>query len=221
MCLTAILGVAGAAMQAGSASAAAKAQTDAANNQLELQKQIYDEQKESLSPYVESGKIGQEAYLSELGLGDRPEGYEGIQESDAFKYNLTMGRDATEAGAAGRGGLYSGSTLSALERFRQGLASNEVNTQLNRLAALGQGGANAAAMQSQAGTNYAQMGSTSLANMGNAQAAGAIGVGNAFSGGVNNLMGAYGYQNNLDTPRGGMATLADVLRLRPNSFGGG
>lgn len=198
MCLTAIMGLAGTVMQAGAASSAARAQEEAANRQLDLQRDIYEEQEERFTPYEETGRRGLAAYEYELGLGDRPEGYEGIPESAAFQTQLGMGRDAIEAGAAGRGGVFSGSTATALERYRTGLASQEVGTYLNRLAALGGQGQAAAGMQGQAGQNYATGASTALANIGDARASGAIGVGNAFAGGLNNMMGIYGYGTNLD-----------------------
>ena len=198
MCFTAIAALAGTAIQAGAASSAARSQERAGREQLDLQREVYADQQARFAPYEEAGRTGLEAYQYELGLGDAPEGYEGIQESPGFQSQLTMGRDSIEAGAAGRGGLYSGASMTSLEKYRTGLASQEVGTYLNRLAALGSQGQSAAGMTGQAGQNYSTGSSNALANIGNAQAAGAIGVGNAWAGGLNNMAGVFGYGQNLD-----------------------
>ncbi len=198
MCVSAIATLAGTAIQAGAASSAARSQARAGREQLDLQREVYEDQQSRFEPYEAAGRRGLEAYSYELGLGDAPEGYEGIQESPGFQTQLDMGRESVEAGAAGRGGLYSGATVTSLERYRTGLASQEVGNYLNRLASLGAQGQGAAGMQGQAGQNYATGASNALANIGNARAAGAMGVGNALSGGLNNMMGIYGYGQNVD-----------------------
>lgn len=201
MCFTALAGLAGTVISAGASRSAANSQAAAGERQLEFQRGIYDDTREMMDPYVEAGGRGQDAYMYELGLGDRPEGYEGIPEGPAFKAQLEMGRDTIESGAAGRGNLFSGATATGLERYRSALSSQEVNNYLNRLGALGSQGQSAAAMQGASGQNFAQMGSTSIANIGNAQAAGAMGMGNALTTGLNNMAGAYGYGQGLDSFR--------------------
>lgn len=193
MCFSAIAGIATAVAGAFGVNKAAKAGKKASRKQLALQTRIYDEQTANFQPFLEAGEQGIEAYKFELGLGERPEGYEGFQASESFDNILEAGRDTIESGAASGGKLFSGASGTALEKIRMGLASNEVNNYLNRLGSLGQQGQAAAGNQAAAGTNYAQMGSTSLANFGNAQAAGAIGVGNAITSGLNAGIGAYGF----------------------------
>ena len=210
--IAAIAGIGGALIQGGAAKKAASTQAEAGQKQLNLQRNIYKQQKKAFAPFVGAGKTGLDAYQFELGLGERPEGYGGFQESEAFGNMLTAGRDTIEAGASQRGGLFSGSTGTALEKFRMGLASNEVNTYLNRLGALGQQGQAAAGMQAGAGTNFAQMGSQALGGIGDAQAAGHIGVGNAIMGGIDVGSGMYGMLSGLDTSSGNTGTMSDLFQ---------
>ena len=64
--------VASAAIGAIGASKAAKAQTKAANSQIELQQGIYEDQKALFDPFRTSGLNALGAYNSELGLGPAP-----------------------------------------------------------------------------------------------------------------------------------------------------
>jgi len=193
MCFSAILGVGSALLGASSSNKAAKAQESAARSQLELAQKQYDQSREDAAPYRDAGKSALDAYQYNIGLGDKPEGYEGLQETPNYLYQLGAGRDTIESGAAGRGGLYSGATLGSLERFRQGLTSSEVNTQLNRLSGLAGQGLQATGLTQQAGANNVAAGSQAYGNIGNAQAAGAIGQGNAIQQGISTGLGAYGF----------------------------
>ena len=55
-----------------SANKAANAQKKAANDQLALAKETRDLTRADLAPYVQSGDLGQAAYLNTLGLGAAP-----------------------------------------------------------------------------------------------------------------------------------------------------
>ena len=188
-------GLAGAAMQSSAAGRAADAQERAAQDQIALARESRDQIRADLAPFVGGGRTGQEAFQFELGLGARPEGYRGFTSTPGYQFALDRGMDAMQSTAAARGNLLSGSALASAQRLGQGMAAQDYGQHLNRLAALGQTGQSAAAMQGQAGQNFAQMGSNALANMGNAQAAGAIGQANAWSGGMNNMMQSLAFMN--------------------------
>lgn len=198
MPLGAILGgvasLGGAALQANAARSAANAQQRASDAQLALQRDMYDTTRADLSPFRDAGGNALAAYLFEQGLGPAPAGYQGISMSPGAQFALGQGTDAIQASAAARGGLRSGNALQALEGFRFGLAAQDRDTQLNRLAGLTDMGMNAAGMNASNANALAQMGSTSLANAGNAAAAGAIGAGNAWGGALGNLAGIFQYQ---------------------------
>ena len=74
--LGALLGVGasllGGAMQSSAANKAAKAQEGAANRQIDMAQNVYNDQKQMLSPYVQSGNTANAAYNYLLGLGEAP-----------------------------------------------------------------------------------------------------------------------------------------------------
>lgn len=189
------LGLASAAIQGSAARKAAKSQEAAAREQLKIQEKIYEEQKAVFKPFLAAGEGALPAYMFEMGLGDRPEGYGGMEASPYFDFMLRQGMGTIEGGAAARGGLYSGATGEALERYRLGLAQSEASNWLNRLANLTTLGQSSAGMAAAAGQNYATGAGTAYANIGNAQASGAIGVGNAIASGIDLGFGAYGFLN--------------------------
>lgn len=123
--------------------------------------------------------------------------YQGFQKSQDYLFGLNEGISAVEAGAAARGGLFSGAAMKDLNTFGQDYASTRRNEYLNRLAGLADTGLSAAQMSGNASTNAAAGVSNALAARGNAQAAGAIGMGNAINQGIGNALGAWNYQQQL------------------------
>lgn len=67
-----VAGLAGGLMQMSAANKAADAQEKAANSQMALARETRDMTRADLAPYVQSGNLGQAAYLSTLGLGAAP-----------------------------------------------------------------------------------------------------------------------------------------------------
>lgn len=72
MCLSAVLGVGSALIGASSSKSAAKAQEQAAGNQVALQREVFDYQKDQFAPYGEAGNNALAALQYELGLGPAP-----------------------------------------------------------------------------------------------------------------------------------------------------
>lgn len=202
MCITALVagGVASSAIGARSASKAADAQTQAANRQIDLSERIYDETTERFQPYYDAGTNALAGIMFELGMGEAPEGYSGFTATPGYDFRLNQGMDALEGSAAARGGLLTGNTLEGIQAYGQDMASREYGNYFNRLAGVMSGGQAAAAGQANAGANYQAGASNALTSIGNAQAAGYIGQANALTGGINNALGAYQYQNFLNTP---------------------
>lgn len=184
-----VLGLIGAAIGGLASLSAAKKQSSAANNATALQNRIYEETIDRLSPFYDAGaSTALPAYLFEMGLGERPDGYTGITMSPGAQFALSEGRDTIEAGAAGRGGLFSGSSLKGLERFRFGLAQQDRDNQLNRMLTLSQMGMNAATAQGAAGTNFAANAGNAMMQGANASSAGIVGAANAINSGINNYL---------------------------------
>jgi len=210
----AIASVGGGLLQAGAARSAARSQEAAANRQIELQREIYDDTTQRFQPFVQGGRSGWDAYLFEMGLGDRPtfgaaaDGtggtqFRGFQATPGFQFQMDRGMDAIQSSAAARGGLMSGATMQASQQFGNDLGNMEYTNYLNRLAGVGQSGQAAAGNQANAGANFATNAGNALGSIGNAQAAGAIGAGNAISGGIQNIMGSLGYMQGFGGGIGG------------------
>jgi hypothetical protein len=120
--------------------------------------------------------------------------YQGLSMSPGAQFALGQGVDAIQASAAARGGLRSGNALQALEQMRFGMAAQDRDSQLNRLAGLAGMGQASAGMQAQAGNAFASGASNALANLGDARAAGSIAQGNAWDQSLGGLAGIFNYQ---------------------------
>lgn len=158
-----------------------------------------------------------QAYANANPTGGRQ--YGGYEASPGFQFALDRGRDAIDSSAAARGNLLSGATLAGGIQFSQGLAQQDRDNYLNRLAGVSASGQAAAGNQANAGANYATGAGNALAGIGNAQAAGAVGAANAWSTGLNNLTGVAGYLNS--QPRQGMSMNAPAGATRAGIFDGG
>lgn len=109
-----------------------------------------------LSPFMTQG-TGAANILSRLyGLGGQPADMSAFTESPDYQFNLSQGLGAIDKSAAARGGLYSGATMKAAQRFGSGLASQQFSDYFNRLSGLSSSGQNAATALLGAGTNTAQ-----------------------------------------------------------------
>lgn len=175
------------------------AQADAIQDATRLQEKIYKQTTRRMQPYTDAGGAAINPYLYEIGLAERPEGYGGIEMSPATNFLLEQGRGTIEAGAAGRGKLWSGASGQALEGYRHNLALSDRDNQLNRFLGLMQMGQASAANQGQVGQNYANAASNLLTQGGNARAAGYMGVANAANDAIGNYAGYQNYNRLLDT----------------------
>lgn len=109
-----------------------------------------------LSPYMTQGS-GAANILSRLyGLDGQPADMSAFTQSPDYQFNLSQGLGAIDKSAASRGGLYSGATMKAAQRFGSGLASQQFSDYFNRLSGLSSSGQNAATSLLGAGTNTAQ-----------------------------------------------------------------
>ena len=191
---------------------------DISAEQMDLYKQIYDEQKAQQAPYLQQGqaaigKLGSlmggndpfKDYLAKAGLS----GGQFNQNNPQYQFLLKQGQQALDRSAAARGMGYSGAQMKAAQQFGQGLASQQYDKEYdraaqefgnyyNRLAALAQGGQQAAQTASQLGGQYGQnVGGTlgtlsgqlqnNIGQLGNARASGYIGQANAITGGLQGI----------------------------------
>lgn len=85
----------------------------------------------------------------------RQAAFDRFRSTPGYQFRLDEGRKATEASAAARGGLNSGSTLKALLRYGQNVADQGYNDYWNKLSSLWGGAQTASNAIGQAGQNYA------------------------------------------------------------------
>jgi len=178
---------------ASSARSAGAAQADAAGQATALQQRIYEEGLKRQQPFLDVGTnaLNRLVALNEPGADvntflNRDPGY-------AFRVN--EGLKALDRTAAARGGLLSGGTLKAAQRYGQDMASQEYTNAYNRVAGLANLGPSAAGVQNNLGTNYATNAGNLMTSGAAASAAGGMGAANAISGGVGQYLGYTGNNN--------------------------
>lgn len=176
---SAILGAASsrsaAKTQAGAAERAAETQKDVVDQQVALQREMFERTREDQAPYRTAGynalaemqrTAGNVPSAFKFGAGD-------YQADPGYAFRLAEGQKALDRQAAARGGLISGGALRAAQRYGQEMGSQEFgnaynraltgyntdvareNQLYNRQAALSGIGQTATNLVGQAGQNYA------------------------------------------------------------------
>jgi len=210
---TAILASAAAGMY--SANKASKTQAQSAQQGIDAQERMFERQNELQEPFRQAG-IG--ALNKLIPMSDYTKfGMDQFQADPGYAFRLSEGMKALDRTAAQRGGLLSGSTLKAAQRYGQEMGSQEYmnafnryqterNAQLNplqSLAGLGQTSTNAlTGAAGQMGQNYA----TGYGNIGQARASGYVGGANALTSAIGqglNYSQNQQYSNRLPIPGGG------------------
>lgn len=193
--------IVGSALSAGigaiGAGRASGAQADAAQAQMDFTKNVYKKSKAHLKPYRQAGQEAVQPYMYNMGLAERPENYVDFTGTPGYDFRVNEGTNAVQSLASARGSLHSGRTMEALNRFGQGIASEEYGGYMNRLRDLMGVGQSAAGQTADSGYNAMQGMMGGLSNYGSAQAAGSIGMANALTQGIGNIFGAYQYQQGL------------------------
>lgn len=113
-----------------------------------------------------------------------------------YQFRMDEGMRGVEGGAAARGGLLSGAALKAIQKYGQGLASQEYGNaygrynadqtnQYNKLAGLVNSGQRSVNQLTNAAGQFGQSQANNIIGAGNAQASGIMGSTNAIVGGIN------------------------------------
>lgn len=99
--------------------------------------------------------------------------FDRFRNTPGYQFGLQTGFDQVQASAAAHGGLYSGATLKALQRYGNDYADQQGYTPyMNRLASLAGMGQTANAQNATLGMNYANQTGANIINAGNARASG-------------------------------------------------
>lgn len=211
--------VASSLISSDSSRSSANTQSDAANHSAELQQQQFQQTRDSLQPFINTGYEAQGSLRNLLGLGtptdtgtygslSRPFDAAAFDQykDPGYQFQLQQGLQGLQNSQAAQNGALSGAALKDLIGFNQGMANtayqnaytrfaDQRDSTYKRLADLLGVGENAAA-------GVGNMGVQTSSNIGNtltsgaaARAAGQIGSANAFTGGINNGMGYYMLNN--------------------------
>lgn len=162
---------------------AATRATDQANSE---QQREYDLARSDYAPYREAGVNA----LNDInGLLKDPNS---LANTPGYQFGLSQGVQARDRSAASAGGLYSGATLKALERYGQDYAGTKLNETFNRDAAIAGIGQVATSGTTLAGTNNANQQGNNMTNLGGFQAGAALNQGNIYSNALNQVVSSYG-----------------------------
>jgi hypothetical protein len=189
------------------ANKATQAQVDANNQSLALQRDIYDQNKGILSPYVQQGYAANNALAGLLGLdtgggvttaggGAAPSGYQSAfdnyRNSTGYNFRMNEGMDALNSKFAARGVLNSGAAAKSALSFAQGLASDEYGRYVGALSGQQQIGYGAGGALAGVGTNFANTSSNINANTADAIGNGALAKANISNNLTNSIAGIAG-----------------------------
>lgn len=211
----------GAKMSSDAAKGAANTQANAANNAAALQQQQFQQTRESLQPFINTGYDAQNTLRSLLGIGTndgsgnfgslmKPFDAQTFQQykDPGYDFQLQQGQQALQNSQAAKDGVLSGAALKDLIGFNQGMANgayqnafsrymSQNDATYNRLSNLLGIGQNAAAGVGNTGAQVMSNVGNTLTSGAAAQAAGQVGSANAWSGALNNATGYYALSNML------------------------
>jgi len=179
--------------QASNAAARAEAlQTQAGQQAQAEQGRQFDIGRAGQLPYMNVGEeaLGEERALMGLGGEDPQQRLSELMSSPGAQFRFNQGQRALESSAAARGGLFSGATGKALDRYGQEFAATEYGNRLSQLGNVAQRGQSAASGQANLGANYATNMGNLYTNMGNVQAGSSIAQSNARQAGVTGVINA-------------------------------
>ena len=167
---------------------AARTQAQGATQAQQMQREMFDQQRQDFEPWRRQGENALRALRGETGLGAMPNRYRGFEQTPGYQFELSEGMRNLNAQLAAMGLTDSGAGLRARQEFGQGLASREYGNHLARLQSMAGLGQTAAGGQAGAGNAFAGMAGQFGANMGNL----AMARGNALAGGQANAANAWG-----------------------------
>jgi hypothetical protein len=178
---------------ANSSRSAASAQADSAQRATDQQAAQYAQQRADLQPWAQSGGQANNKLSALMGMNGEDQTAQ-LQATPGYQFRLDQGMQGVQNSAAARGGLLSGGTLKAIQKYGQDFASNEYQNQFNRLNSMSSAGQNAAAGQGNAAQAFGAAQAQNTMGAGNALASGIIGGANSMNQGVSNAIN--GYQQN-------------------------
>lgn len=189
--VSAVGGIASAAIGANAAQSAADTQAAAADRASANTMKMYEETRSDLAPYRDLGAAATPNYMALLGAG--PQGAAGMQAAleatPGYQFTRTQGLQAVQNSMAAQGLGVSGAAMKGAANYATGLAQSTYQNVLGNYYSALNMGENAAAQTGQLGANYQGQSNSLLSSAAAAQAAGTVGSANAITGGINTAMG--------------------------------
>lgn len=124
-------GVRAAEIQASAARDSARIQQRIAEQQMALEREQFNRQLELQQPFHTAG-VNALNQLVPLASNYTPFGTDQFKADPGYSFRMDEGMKALERSAAARGGLLSGGAMKGIQRFSQGLASDEYSNAFNR-----------------------------------------------------------------------------------------
>ena len=157
-----------------------------------------------LEPWRRTGEQANNRLSRMLGLDGQPAS-DFASEDPGYAFRLQEGQRQVDNSAAARGSTLSGAALKALQRYGQGMASQEFQNSYNRLANMSTQGQNSAVGQASNDMRFGDLQSANAMRLGEQQGAntrvagdaygaGQLGQANAWSGAIQGSVNQY--QNN-------------------------
>jgi hypothetical protein len=170
---------------------ASKAQSDAANKAIDLQKATIAQARLDAAPWLNAGKQALGQYMGELGMGGA--GFQSqFEATPGYQYQV----DEAEKGAVNHLGALgmknSGAALKALTKLRSGLANQEYSNYLGRISGLAGVGQNQVNQNNTLATNSALNQGQLMQDAGAARASGYVGQANSWMNALSGMGSAAG-----------------------------
>ena len=221
--------------QSKAARGAARAQTGAAQEAVEVQQDILDNIRSILNPYIGAGRPnltepyvqaggqalqGLQGLMGLRGAGEQQAAIGQIQQGAQFQELARQGEQGILQNAAATGGLRGGNVQAALSQFRPALLNQLIESQYSKLAGLtslgGTAAQNLVGMGQETAAGLASAEQQAGANIGNfitqrgaAQAGGILGSGKAYAGLYQDL--GRGPQDFIETAIKGVSVLSPLI----------
>jgi hypothetical protein len=201
-----VSGTVGAIIGGDASRKATNTQADAAKSAEQMQREMYEQNREDYAPWREAGKNALAVLQERIAAGPGD-----FTKSPGYDFRLAEGKKAIERSAAARTGVLGGGTEKALARYSQDYASGEYQNFLNQYyqsltprQSLANIGMTATTGITNSGSNAANQIAQSQIESGNAQAAGTINQANAITGNINasgrNAIAGYNAWKNAQAP---------------------
>ena len=172
-----------------SAKKAAEVSARASMSAKELEEVRYQEAREDLAPWRETGVKALEEREALMGF-DGADRSEELRKTPGYQFRLDEGLRALQRSSLA--GSVTGNTYRVLVEYVQGIASKEYSRQFNRLSVMAGQGQAATGQTAQLGAASGARSGGYIQAAGDARAAGIVGRAGAYSSAVGTIAGMYG-----------------------------